>query len=189
MTKAHRMRTYPDMEDCLHISLDIETLGIKPGCKVLSIGACVVGTPESYFYTELCPSFQAGEEDKATLDWWYEQPGGRDFLVQCQFGGRGLPAFTKLAEWLEEVAVPHKPMRIWTRGQFDLPILEWHYRANSLEVPWHYWEGMDLRTALAMFPRISVPRDPHAFPAHHALADARYQALCVTQVIREVSAS
>ena len=190
MSKSDRTRTYPELEDCLHISLDIETLGTKPGCKVLSIGACVVGDTARNFYTEVCPDIQSGRVDPATESWWEAQPRGPLFLANCQWGGRSMwGALGKLADWLEEVQLPNKPMRIWTRGQFDLPILEWHYNVEDLEVPWHYWEAMDLRTALAMFPRISVPRHPLAFPAHHALGDAQYQALCVNQVIREVSAS
>ena len=189
-TKQPRTRTYPELEDCLHISLDIETLGTKPGCKVLSIGACVVGDAERQFYTEVCPDMQRGEVNPSTGAWWENQPGGQLFLASCQYGGRSMRgALGKLADWLEEVQLPNKPLRIWTRGQFDLPILEWHYNAEGLEVPWHYWESMDLRTAMAMFPRVSVPRDPDELPAHHALGDAKYQALCVTQVIREASTS
>ncbi len=67
-----------DQPPMLHVMLDIETLGTRAGCKVLSIGA-VIMTPQGpgrEFYTTVSRDSQNRYglvEDRETVEWWARQ--------------------------------------------------------------------------------------------------------------------
>jgi hypothetical protein len=76
-------------------------------------------------------------------------------------------------------------VRLWSQGNFDWPILANFLKAYGYEVPWAYWEVMDLRTLRAAFPNAgsTLPPNPHK---HHALEDAKYQAAVLREILKEL---
>lgn len=188
MMKHNRIRNKEvALANCVNVSLDIETLGTAPGCKVLSIGACVLGhNPQ--FYRELGQGTlqQYGAVEADTLTWWHAQPGGKEFLDKCAVSMTDMSAaLIGLEHYLESLTSNHHTqLRIWTQGQFDLPILEWHYKQEQVPVPWHYWEQVDLRSIRQMYPLVKPERAPNLV-AHNALFDAVYQAQVIGEILAE----
>lgn len=171
----------------IHTMLDLETLGTRPGCVVLSIGACrfcpesgeiyadlgaPIGAP---FYTtvDMRTSFKAGltfEVD--TLIWWMNQSqeARRDtFKGETSLVG-ALHAFSN---WY----LTHKGP-IWCHGAtFDVPILAAAYYKTGIDLPWDFRTVRDTRTLFDLAGGISIPRTEGVL--HNALDDAINQAKAV----------
>ena len=166
--------------------VDTETLGTKPGCIILSLGAVILdphtGELRDTFYRNIdegtCRAVGLRDE-KGTLEFWAKPENAQ---------ARGM--LREDAKPLAEVLVDFT--RWWTsaRGRFfwchgatfDAPIIEAAYEALLLEVPWAYWDVRCCRTVLALSNRRPerVPRDV----SHHALDDARAQARAVAASFR-----
>ena len=167
------------------ITLDLETLGTRPGCAILSIGAVahVPGRPvdemEEYYAVIDPKSCEAAglRIDAATIGWWLE----RDLGVRSEaFGGTtALPeALAGFSAWLRcvESAVG---IEIYGKGpSFDCAILGAAYAATGQVHPWRYTRERCVRTVLAEAARLLGKEAAEALIvkpviAHHALHDAR----------------
>lgn len=165
-----------------HVMLDIETLGTKPGCVILSIGA-VYFDPYSNFistntfyrniYVPSCTEIGL-ESDPDTVAWWDEQSDeARDHLQDNQVFIR--EACQDFVAWLNA----DEYTRIWCQGAtFDAPILEHVLRLVGIGTPWKFWNVRDTRTVYDVcdFDPKTVER---IGTYHHALGDAYHQARCV----------
>lgn len=194
-----RGMTYP------HVMLDIETLGTAPGCVVLSIGAVpfdLAEPDEGYVCDALYMEIMQHScravglySDEATNQWWLAQgPQARGLLLRTGGGHIGTwytvplaDALERLANWLRKIGNPHVDggTQIWARGaSFDFPILAAAYRAVGQPLPWHYRNERCMRTLLAL-PGMSraAAKAPQPVIAHHALEDARAQALAVCHML------
>jgi hypothetical protein len=160
----------------INIMIDLETLGTKPGCTILSIGATVFLEAErSQFYMKIDPinsETYGFVEDPKTMDWWYEQ----DALVRQEaFSGEDtvikvLVCFTR---WLESLT--DNPIIWGNSASFDCKILEKAYEYLQLETPWKYSNEMCYRTLKNLFAG-AVPIVLPQGAAHNALDDAINQA-------------
>lgn len=166
-----------------NVMLDLETLGTRPGCKVLSIGAVVFGPAGlgATFYTEMDMNAQPGlEADQDTLDWWAKQaPEARDRLFSNTSVkptlGQGTAEFSK---WLNTAA---PGALVWGNGaDFDNPILAAAYAVQGLKQPWGTWNGRCYRTLKALRPDVKLVRSG---THHNALDDARSQADHATRIL------
>lgn len=161
--------------------IDLETLGVVPGCAVLQIGA-VCFDPHG---DELGETFSANldvtsqtqigmHREKSTEEWWSVQPKElRARLAQNQI----IP--TKAADMLESWFARNKVEFVWSHGAaFDLPILTVLFHKLKKRVFWSFWKIRDTRTLydLAGFDPRAMQRDG---TAHDALDDAIFQARCV----------
>lgn len=164
--------------NCSGVMLDIETLGTRPGCVVLSIGACEfsekgVGTQ---FYAsinpESCTNWGLTIEPR-TVMWWFDQSqDARDFITKGQHVDLdiALDEFRKAFKW--------KGKQVWCNGaSFDFLILSAAHDAVGKIVPWEYWAGNDYRTIKNMVGRdVFDACKVEATVKHNALADAVSQA-------------
>lgn len=168
-----------------HVMVDLETLGTRPGCRILSIGAVVmlksieIPTTSIEFYRELDPNDQPGlTVDPATWAWWQEQdPAARDRLFAT--GGKPglLPGLKEFGLWLSSVSASYKDQPqvcIWGNGaDFDNAILQVAFAAAGLPQPWPFWNNRCYRTLKNLRPDLpAVRQGVH----HNALDDARTQA-------------
>lgn len=169
-----------------HVMGDTETLGTKPGCIILSLGAVVFdphsGELKDTFYRNIdegsCRAAGLVDE-KDTLEFWAkpENAGAREMLREDT---------RPLGDVLLEFNAWWKAVRgrfFWCHGAtFDAPILDAAYGALLLDAPWAYWDVRCCRTVLAMSNRRPerVPRDV----LHHALDDARAQARAIAASFR-----
>lgn len=164
-----------------HCMLDLETLGKRPGCTILSIGACVFTETglepgaDFHAYLELSTQtkYSGAHIDADTVLWWLGQ-GEAARAAQCQ--SPRLPVGRVLLDF-KEWFYSNKVDTVWSNGaDFDIPILTALFEACGASVPWKYNAGRCVRTIFQL-----VGKKPGAFGtvnplAHDALADAKFQA-------------
>ena len=152
--------------------LDLETMGTRPGCPVVAIGA-VTFTPGTglvgdkfYCTIDLKSCTEAGLQiDAGTVLWWLSQ----EDAARAELTKEGsLPlkeALEQFRAWL-----PASNVSIWGYGAtFDCPVLEGAYMAAKMPVPWSYRAPMCLRTLLNM---TGVRVEMKKGVKHNALDDA-----------------
>lgn len=161
--------------------VDIETLGTKPGCVIISIGA-VRFTIDDGVTDELFVSVDAEscethglEIDAQTLQWWLDQS---TTAQQQLFGGeeleRALRDLRSFVAGCEET---------WANSpSFDLEILADAYDRVGISTPWSFWEERDYRTCRAV---LEWPEKEQTGTAHNALDDARHQAESLIKALKE----
>ena len=161
------------MDKQIEIMVDIETTGIKPGCHILSIGACTFGLPveeEKKFFLDSAtmkdPRFKT---DPDTMAWWEKQT---PFARSGAFSGT-----KKIDEVLLDFAfflASFPSFRIWgNAASFDLKIIEHAYEVCQLDLPWKFWDEMCYRTLKNLYHNIPFKKPSNA---HSALEDALAQA-------------
>ena len=154
------------------VMIDIETAGTKPGCVILSIGACTLVDEPNEFYIRIDPqsSREIGLSISAqTMAWWNKQPREtRDEAFSGDVNVR--EALFEFSDWLLQLG----EIRVWGNGaSFDVPILEAAYEKCGIKIPWKYTQSMCYRTMRSLYPHIAFV-DPEM--KHSAIEDARAQA-------------
>lgn len=171
----------------MDVMVDLETLGIRPGSVIRSIGAVVFDPSTnklgSTFYQNICSDSckKAGlTTDPDTVKWWAQQSQeAKDALIDDQV--ELVAARESFATWFDLV----DGERIWSQGaNFDIVLLECAYRAVKQDIPWKFWETRCSRTVLALGNRKSVTPKGEK---HNALADAKGQALAVMAALRRAA--
>lgn len=166
--------------------LDLETLGVTPGCAILSIGAVFfdpkTGEEGEQFYQpvdHLVGGYRLRTE-QSTEAWWNRQsPEAR--AVFTDPGRVGLAvALDRFNTFLRSGA--DKPT-VWGNGaDFDNPILTLAYKAAGIPQGWGPYEGRCYRTVKNLFPSVKIQRTVGVH--HNALADARNQAQHLMAIAR-----
>lgn len=167
------------------IMLDLETLGTRAGCRVLSIGAVQFGPSGlgKEFYVVLDSDDQTRLfVDPNTEAWWARQSGeARRVFTDVKLPTvKGLELFTGFAASVASVS----KLRVWGNGaDFDQPILVAAYSqcAPELKVPWQ-WGSRCFRTLKNLYRHIPAP--PRQGAHHNALDDAKTQALHAIEILR-----
>lgn len=168
------------------VMIDIETLGKKRGCPVLSIAAVQfnphTGDIGNVFYERMsyAAAISYGTPEISTIAWWDRQSvEARD----AAFNGKRLPVLvaSEFRAFIDSVGGGH--CILWGNGSvFDITILEgWLDRVDPLTdasgediYPWKYWNIADLRT-LVRLAGINIKDIPFTGDKHNALADALNQ--------------
>lgn len=182
----------------IDIVIDIETLGTRPGCPVIEIGACAVdpdgGAIVGNFSRRLSGTYCfrdvrsvaegtdcLGGVDRGTALWWMLDTDRKETLRRILSRPYGpscdTDALIAFADWFREVR-DIDDVRVWGNGPtFDLSILSEACRIEHIPTPWDYREERCVRTALEMsgYERGSVAWE-EAGPRHRALNDARHEA-------------
>lgn len=166
---TYKVLPYPCIRPRRDIMFDMETLGRRAGCAVLSLGAVAFDpyaafdgehqaiSLENQFFAKI--SLESCEEaglfvDKATKLWWEDQS---EEAVANAFGG-AVPlrqALEGFRDWLHDICGKNDEgealCNMWSHGEdFDQPILNHGYEVLGLSKPWPYNGGRDTRTALEM---------------------------------------
>lgn len=166
------------------IMLDIETLGLQPGCVVLSIGAArfdidgIGDTFERSISRESCR--EAGlTEDDDTIEWWEDQnEEAREVLTGGDDLAESLARFNAFYR-----AAPVS--EVWANSPtFDCKILEHAYDQVNVGVPWEYYEERCYRTINEMPIAVDVDHDG---TLHDALDDAVRQAKRASAILQKVN--
>lgn len=189
-------------ERTINIMMDIETTGIRPGCRILSIGLavfyvvngeCTIGNTTT-IYPDLTE--QVGIDDPSTLQWWSTQsPEARNVFADNHINGVSVgKAFELFKEFIQNAVDWHKSLNdgaekvnvsIWGNGAtFDNSIVQHMFEAKGYPVPWNTFGDRCYRTAFNMLGRPSFTRDG---THHNALDDAIYQARCLTSALLNAS--
>ncbi|MGU3387198.1 3'-5' exonuclease [Methylobacterium sp. D53M] len=175
--------------------VDIETLGTVPGCAILSIAYLVFDPVTGQ--TGACWDAKISQEscgeldlciDPATIRWWMQQS---DAARQAAFldGPRVgiVDALTIMAEHFREF--PNR--RVWAHGAtFDPVMLDYVYRATTLETPWGFRDVRDTRTLFDLAGIASLEPYRLAGDVHHdPLADCAVQVRAVVDAYRRLGLS
>jgi hypothetical protein len=175
------------MSHKVNVMLDLETLGTKPGCKILQISAVTFGAnPSHKFNRYVIRNDQAGLlEDPSTIDWWMKQdPVVRDNLFNSPGAVNLIIALLEFKSWLEDLGAA--PV-IWGNGAtFDGPVLEAAYKMYTMSKPWDFRNERCYRTLVAEFgSRVNKPE--FIGSKHDALDDARYQAEYADRILKNIN--
>jgi 3' exoribonuclease, RNase T-like len=180
----------------IDIMIDLETLGRRPGCKILSLGAVTFGLHGlgREFYAEAKHSDQGLlAADQETLVWWSEQDElARTRLFNDQDKKPTLrQLLSQFNDWLIDVAGLNDrgrvDARIWGNGaDFDNAILQVAYVAVAqADQPWDFWNNRCYRTLKGLAPTIKMTR---VGTHHNALNDAESQATHAVQLLNHLQA-
>jgi hypothetical protein len=187
----------------IDIMVDIETLGVSPGCKILEIAAIPFGGalkeplhsdithiyPSHYFNERISRLKQAGlHEESKTLDWWHNQD--KEIQERVFNGIKSLTAVLReFSEFIEIVSIDCNvrvaDIRLWgNSAAFDLGILKEAYVLARLPIPWNHSKEMCFRTLKNLYPNIS-----HTFVGnkHMAYDDAYNQAVHAELILGTIS--
>jgi hypothetical protein len=181
-----------------HIMIDIETWDTAPTAVIRAIalvGFSLDGTPQAMHLIDcrrtLDEQIQAGRTLSAdTVRWWAGQPHPLDHLLEQtgQVAGGVLPREpATLDELLDDLhavaggADEHEETRVWSRGHFDVAILEDLFTRALRPVPWRHSHVRDARTMDEILPPTRAPL------AHHPLADCLAQISHVCAALRLVA--
>jgi len=169
--------------------VDLETLGIKPGSAILSIGAVLFDpdkklpkkVPEKktfYQNIEIKTSLAMGlTVDQSTVDWWKKQDKkAQDILKVDKITVQ--KAFLNFRLFFSQ----NKIVYIWSHGSgFDVVLLEEGYRKIEMMFPWKCWNIRDTRT---IFDLAGIRCDHKEGIHHYALDDAINQARSIQKAYK-----
>lgn len=169
--------------------VDTETLGKKPGCAILSLGAAIFDPRDSgygmTFHRTICltSSVLAGFYiDAETVQWWQDKSEAAKLGLSFNTS----PIQDVLSDfriWCEL----HGVEQVWCQGAtFDAPILGEAYDKVGQVIPWKFFNVRDTRTVydLCEFDQYSLPREG---TFHNALDDAIHQIKCVQAALAKAS--
>jgi hypothetical protein len=168
----------------MHVMIDLETFGTRPGCVLRSIGACafdpVLGTISTdTFYRNIAeePSTAVGlTKDPSTVRWWSEQsPEAQALLLKDQV--HFSDAARDFNRWWSAVGGE----QVWSQGSnFDGVLWEAACLAHGVRAPWKFYNTRDTRTVYetsGLNTKTILRQGTH----HNALDDALHQARCVCE--------
>jgi hypothetical protein len=171
--------------------VDLETLGSRAGCVILSIGAVyfdpVSGHLGDEFYTPIKIANQTKHGltiDPATVCWWMKQSeAARSVFAECD-DDKTPELVVVMRDFLDWVkARADKKTIVWSHGgNFDWPILEAALHVFDWKMPSPFWNSRCTRT---LYEQAGIKRndlDNHRRgPKHNALEDAWAQASLVCE--------
>lgn len=181
------------------VSIDLETLGTRPGSVITQIGlfAFSTGPLASPNRTGLQIHVQAQSQidqgflvDWSTLAWWmHQEPEAKEALIRGQDTAATIQdALEQVSRWFRE-EFPHgtpQPL-VWGNGAtFDITMLEIAYSRFSMFVPWSYRNVRDIRTLAALVPEAQNFK-PAPTVEHIAMADAVAQGLWVRNLLGQIN--
>jgi hypothetical protein len=182
-----------EMNEQLHVMLDIETLGRTPGSVILSVGAVVFSIEkgltrnEFHQYVSVADSLEHGLRIEAdTLAWWLDTSPEmlRVFMQSRTPLDKVLGSLSHFINSLGQYPYFAHDVQIWANSpQFDLSILQAAYRRVGKSPPWDFRAERDIRTlseVLGMPRQIMRPDEK----AHDALDDAKAQARALVEMLK-----
>ncbi len=169
--------------------IDLETLGTKENCVVISIGV-VAFNEEGFQGRDFYAVFNVEEQivkgrkiDYSTLKWWMSQSEeARKVFTE---GSHNVETILNcLTEYINSFMEDGKSAFIWGNGSiFDISIMQNLYDQYNIEIPWKFWNVMDLRTFVRFVG--DGERVQNNGIQHNARDDARNQAEYVIRKLRQ----
>jgi exodeoxyribonuclease VIII len=167
--------------------VDLETLGIGPNAKVISIGAVIFDIEKDLgeeFYQEISWESGDGELEPGTVKFWMRE-AAKGNLPPMDGTDSLLVASRNFIGWLDDIA-GSKELILWANGtDFDIPKLDriiGRYLICSRR--WKYNNVRDYRTVAKLFSEYGIK--PERSNHHNALADAKWQAEHLISILRNL---
>ncbi len=113
----------------VYISVDVEAAGPIPGTfSMLSLGACVVGTPTTVFYVELRPITTHFVPEALRV-------GGFSLERLARTGCEPKEAMEAFRDWIARVRVNRFPVLVGFNASFDWAFVNWYFHTFVSENP------------------------------------------------------
>ncbi len=172
------------------VSIDLETLGVRPGSVITQIGLCafdrrmqtkagaLTGRSSLQLHIDPQDAMNRGQTiDWSTISWWLQQDEGPRTYMAKQKGYALDEALRQVTAFIDRYCGSNKKdYCVWGHGSgFDCTQLEIAYGLCRQVVPWDFRNVRDLRTLLDQTPNATLPR-PEPVRAHVAVEDAIAQA-------------
>ena len=165
-----------------NVMVDLETLGRRAGCVIVSVGA-VKFDPQTGFVDTDNTFYKAITVESAmryglrvdpdTLRWWMRQSDAARAVFDDPNATSIQAALVQFAVWVSEDG-EYDNVKMWGNGaSFDNPILAAGFEAVDIIQPWQFWNDRCYRTKKA--DHRDIPLN-HNGVAHNALDDAVAQA-------------
>lgn len=173
------------------VMIDLETVGRRAGCGILSIGAVffdpdagVLG-PELYTVVKLSSCEKVGLHiDPETMAWWEKQNSEAQKVLTQARAARGNKTLDKALLELNTYIAQFTGVRVWGNGaDFDNAILINCYAATGVKQGWGPYNGRCYRTLKSFAPDIKMER---AGTHHNALDDAKNQAAHALKIFKHL---
>jgi len=170
--------------------IDLESLGTRPDCAILTLGAVKFDPFEVdrfgdglYFRIDVNEQLELGREvQEDTLEWWGRQA---EDVREEALGETGRISLTDMYQQLNRFLVGVN--NIWCQGPaFDIVILENIYRQMGWPTPWQFWQIRDSRTLFGVH---GDPREKNKAGLHNALEDCISQAQGVQEIYHRLKIS
>lgn len=176
----------------MDVMLDLETLGTRPGCAILSIGAVAFDRhtgalgPEFYMVVNRKSCEAKGlTQDQSTLDWWSRQSAeAKKVLAEAENAPNGLGgALVQFTAYLQKFG--KRDLFVWGNGaDFDQPIITACYATVGYPLPWLFYNNRCYRTLRSLG---NVKGEaPRQGVYHNALDDAKTQALQAVNILKQL---
>lgn len=167
----------------MHAMIDLETLNVGASAPIFEIGVCFfdldrrelvsstqwnVDLLDVILTTGFCPN-------QETIKWWQEQAYDPRSLPRVSL----IDALGGLSAEFEN----NKAEKVWANSpSFDCVLLQRHYEACKMPVPWRYSQELDFRTIRWMSSRW----DNLDYVAKHVSHNAREDAVAQTEMLFEM---
>jgi hypothetical protein len=167
----------------MDIMLDLESLGTRPDCAILTLGAIKFNPyvlddfgDSLYLRIDVDEQLALGREvQEDTLQWWMKQA---EDVREEALGEGDRVSLESMYKQLNRFVVG--VTNIWCQGPaFDIVILENIYRQCGWPTPWQFWQIRDSRTLFGVH---GDPREKGKAGLHNALEDCVSQAQGVQQI-------
>ena len=179
-----------------YIVLDLETLGTKLGCPILSIGAAAVELESEKvdtFYCKLHLMYQsmAGLSESTMLWWMGQSEAAREAAFTEGADAQTVYAAHQMFDlWISDMKRKSgfDGISVWgNSSSFDNEILRASYERHGLEDPWGFRADRDFRTLRALY-KEKVPEPEFIGIRHHAKYDAMHEAKWLKLILQRMKA-
>jgi hypothetical protein len=166
-----------------HLMLDLETMGNRCGCAIVSIGAVEfdieTGETGREFYEriDLQSCLDRGLFVNASTVYWWIQQNEEARKEICKEGIDISTAIAKLGTLMFEIGnFGEKNFQLWGNGaSFDISILESAiYACGYPQIPWDFRKERDVRTILSINPA-RKDKIPFTETRHNPINDCKHQ--------------
>jgi exodeoxyribonuclease VIII len=181
-----------------HFMLDIETLGLKSGCQILTI-ACARFNPSSSspyllsFYKRIDLNDYVNYNysvDENTKKWWEQQSADvRYEAFEKEPRTTVRKTFLEFNKFIRESTKERERIYMWSHGkEFDIPMVERYLTDLGLPVFWKFWDTRDTRTVydLAGVNLKSIEKTLDSSQKHNAEYDVKLQILGIQEAFKKL---
>ncbi|WP_047789427.1 3'-5' exonuclease [Tenacibaculum mesophilum] len=176
-----------------NLMIDIETLGTKPSCVILSISAVSfdlkTGRIGDVFHQNISveDSVKQGLKiDEKTFFWWLNQSKeAQQKIIDLSDQHKLKNTLIRFYQFVYNYT--SNDVKVWgNSARFDLGILEAAFDLFDFELPWEHYNERDVRTLVAFAPEIKEEQEFDGVP-HYGIDDCKHQIKYCSKIFNKLN--